>query len=292
MKYAIKILLLLFLPVLLLVSCKKDEHTLGKILDKSEIKFQVTQDLAVDAGGNTVILKNMTPGTISMWDYGTGTSTRMTDTVRFAFQGNYTIKFSAATDGGIVQMDSVVVKVTKENLSYVTDQMWFDISGGPGKQKAWVLDTEGKSFAGPMTFFDPTNFNTVWWDAGQGIYPDNMAKGDYGVMTFSLVGGPYFNAVKPMEGNITQSGTYSLNLAKKRLTITGGTILRGYKPAKNGISGINWTYYEIIALTANTMRLGVYRDKDVDGEGNALLVYNFISKDYSDTYVAPVTAKP
>lgn len=292
MKHAIKTLLLLFIPVLLVVSCKKDEHTLGKPLDKSEIKFQVTQDLAADAGGNTVILKNMTPGTISMWDYGTGTSTRMTDTVRFAFQGNYTIKFSAATDGGIVQMDSVIVKVTKENLSYVTDQMWFDISGGPGKQKSWVLDTDGKFFEGPMTFIDPANFNTIWWDAGQGIYPDNMAKGDYGVMTFSLVGGPYFNAVKPMEGGITQNGTYSLNLAKKRLTITGGTILRGYKPAKNGILGINWTYYEIITLTANTLRLGVYRDKDVDGEGNALLVYNFISKDYSDTYVAPVTTKP
>lgn len=27
------------------------------------------------------------------------------------------------------------------------------------------------------------------------------------------------------------------------------------------------------------MRLGVYRDKDVDGAGNALLVYNFISKE-------------
>ncbi|MGY0036655.1 hypothetical protein [Pedobacter sp. NJ-S-72] len=118
-----------------------------------------------------------------------------------------------------------------------------------------------------------------------------MAKGDYGVMTFSLIGGPGFNAVKPMEGGITQNGTYSLDPAKKRLVVTGGTILRGYKPAKNGITGVNWDYYEIISLTANTLRLGVYRNKDVDGEGNALLVYNFISKDYSDSYVPPVTAK-
>lgn len=291
MKHTIKTLLLLFLPVLAMVSCRKDDHELGRMLDKSEIKYSVTQDLTADAGGNTVILKNLTPQTISLWDYGTGTSTRMTDTIHFAFQGNYTIKFSAQTGGGLVQLDSVVVKVTQANLSYVTDQLYLDISGGPGKQKSWVLDTDGKYFLGPMTFFDPTNFNTVWWDAGQFIYPDNMAKGDYGVMTFSLMGGPYFTAVKPMEGGINQSGTYSLNLAKKRLIITGGTILRGYKPAKNGISGINWTYYEIISLTANTMRLGVYRDKDVDGEGNALLVYNFISTDYSDSYVPPVTAK-
>lgn len=281
--------MMILLPVLLLVSCRKDNPTLGKLLDKSEIKYQVVQDFKTDSGGNTVILRNLTPGTISMWDYGSGTSIRMTDTVHFAFTGSYVIKFSAETGGGVVKMDSVIVKVTHENLSYVTDPMWYNISGGPGKQKQWVLDTDGKYFAGPLTFLDPTNFNTVWWDAGQGIYPDNMARGDYGVMTFSLMGGPYFNAVKPMEGNIVQNGTYIIDLVKKRLTITGGTILRGYKPAKNGISGINWSYYEIIALDANTLRLGVYRDHDVDGEGNALLVYNFISKDYSDHYVAPAT---
>jgi len=276
------------LTVLVMASCSKDKHSLGPVPAKGDIKYSVTQDFKADSGGNTVILRNLTPKTISIWDFGTGTSTRMTDTVRFAFKGDYTIKFSVATDGGIVQLDSVVVKVTKENLSYVTDQMYNDISGGPGKEKQWVLDTDGKFFLGPLTFYDPANFSTVWWDAGQGIYPDNMAKGDYGVMTFSLAGGPEFKAVKAMEGNITQSGSYALNLLKKRLTITGGTILRGYKPAKNGISGINWSYYEIISLTATTMRLGVYRDKDVDGEGNALLVYNFISKEFSDNYVPPV----
>ena len=289
MKQIIKTAFLLVLPVLMMVSCKKDNPALGRMLDKSEIKYEVVQDFKTDSGGNTVIMRNLTPGTISMWDFSTGTSTRMIDTVHFAFTGSYVIKFSAVTAGGIVKLDSVIVKVTHENLGYVKDQMWYDISGGPGKQKSWVLDTDGKFFFGPLTFFDPTNFNTVWWDAGQGIYPDNMAKGDYGVMTFNLINGPYFNAVKPMEGNAVQNGTYMIDLAKKRLTITGGTILRGYKPAKNGISGINWNYYEIISLDANTMRLGVYRDHDVDGEGNALLVYNFISKEYSDHYVAPAT---
>jgi hypothetical protein len=292
MKNTLKIGLILLLPLMALVSCKKDDHELGRLLDKSEIKYEVTQDLVTDPGGNTVIMKNLTPQTLSLWDFGTGTSTRQTDTVHFAFSGDYPIKFSAVTAGGVVVMDSVMVKVTAPNLSYVTDQMWLDISGGPGNEKSWVLDTDGKFYAGPMTFINPANFSEVWWDAGQGIYPDNMARGDYGVMTFNLKNGPFFTAVKPQEGGVTQSGTYSLNLAKKRLTITGGSILRGYKPAKNGLSGVNFTYYEIIALDANTLRLGVYRDKDVDGEGNALLVYNFISKAYSDNYVAPASANP
>jgi hypothetical protein len=205
MKNVINILLLFLM--LVVASCRKEEHTMGTIPAKADIKYSVTQDLKADSGGNTIILKNLTPGTISLWDFGTGTSTRMTDTVHFAFKGDYTIKFSAATDGGIVQLDSVVVKVSRENLSYVTDQMYYDISGGPGKEKQWVLDTDGKFFLGPLTFYDPANFSTVWWDAGQGIYPDNMDRGDYGVMTFSLIGGPAFKAQKPMEGNITQGGS-------------------------------------------------------------------------------------
>src|SRR5690606_9317424 len=170
------------------------------------------------------------------------------------------------------------------NLNYVADPMWNYISGGVGHEKTWVLDTDGLFFEGPMTFVDPNNFSTIWWDAGQGIYPDNMARGDYGEMTFSLITGPDFRNIKRMENNVQEKGTYMLNIADKTLTINGGTILRGYKPAKNGITGIsNWTTYEILALDENTLRLGVYRDKDVDGEGLALLVYNFIAKDFAES---------
>ena len=309
MKHFIKTLLLFLLPALLLVSCKKDEHQLGKVLDKSEIKYAVTQDLTADAGGNTVILKNMTPGTISMWNYGTGTSTRMVDTVHFAFTGDYTIKFSVQTGGGVVELDSVVVKVTKDNLNYVNDALWTALSGGVNNDKQWVLDTEGKFFAGPLSFYGVNNgwlkeggpwgsvatgcYGGDCWNWGPGtadIYPSMMTRGDYGVMTFGLKGTAAFQAIKPMEGGVTQSGSYFLNVAGKTLTINNASILRGYKPAKNGLTGIsNWITYKILSLDENSMQLGVIRDKDVDGEGQAMLVYNFLSKQFSDNYVPPVT---
>jgi hypothetical protein len=117
-----------------------------------------------------------------------------------------------------------------------------------------------------------------------------MTAGDYGVMTFGLKGTASFKAVKPMENNITQNGSYYLNVAGKTLTITNGSILRGYKPAKNGLTGIsNWSTYKVLSLDENTMQLGVIRDKDVDGEGPAMLVYNFITKEFKDNYVPPVT---
>ena len=47
---------IVLLGILLVVSCKKQDHDLGRMLNASEIKFDVIQDLAADAGGNTVIL--------------------------------------------------------------------------------------------------------------------------------------------------------------------------------------------------------------------------------------------
>jgi hypothetical protein len=301
MKRYRKILVLLMLP-LLMIACKKDEHNMGEVLDKADINFTVTQDLQADPGGNTVILKNLTPGTLPMWDYGTGTSNRMTDTVKFAFAGDYTIKFAVSTGGMVVNMDSVIVKVTSDNLQYVNDPLWTALSGGVGNEKQWLLDTDGIFFAGPLSFYGVNNgwlaenggcYGTDCWNWGPGtsdIYPNMMAQGDYGVMTFGLKGTASFKAVKPMENGITQNGTYYLNTTTKKLTVNNGSILRGYKPAKNGITGIsNWTNYTVLSLDENTMQLGVIRDKDVDGEGQAMIVYNFITKAFKESYVPPVT---
>ncbi|MFT2009954.1 hypothetical protein ACMA1I_14855 [Pontibacter sp. 13R65] len=303
----IKILLYLLLaPMFLITACQDDNYELGRMLDKSEIKFRVEQARNIDPGGNTVILINETPGTISMWDYGTGRSERRVDTVRFAFQGEYVIKFSAATAGGIVEMDPVTIQVTEDNLNYVNDPLWTALSGGVGNEKEWVLDTDGKFFAGPLSFFGVNNGwllegNEEWEGGPTGCYGEDcwtwgpdaawardnaMAAGDYGVMTFSLKGSPSFKAVKPMEGGITQNGTYFLNVSTKRLTINNASILRGYKPSRNGLTGIsNWTNYVVLSLDENSMQLGVIRDRDVDGEGVAMISYNFISKEYSDNWV-------
>ncbi len=308
MKLYRKLVGLLIFP-LLFTACKKDEHSIGRVLDKSEIKYAVSQDLSADEGGNTVILKNMTPGTISMWDYGTGTSNRMTDTVKFAFAGDYVIKFSAVSGGSVVQMDSVVINVKKDNFNYVNDPLWTALTGGVGHDKEWVLDTDGKFFGGPLYYY---GVNNGWlkgggeWDGGAtgcyggdcwtwavgtaDVYPNHMSRGDYGSMIFSLKNTASFKAVKPMEGGVTQNGSYALNVNSKILTINNASILRGYKNEKNGLKGIsNWTNYTILSLDENSMQLGVIRDADVDGEGKAMLVYNFVTKSFIDSYVPPET---
>lgn len=283
------IYLVLFAGLFLTISCIDDDKELGRRLDKSEIQFEVLQPQSLDVGGNTVILKNNTPSTMSMWDYGTGQSSRQIDTVRFPFQGEYTINFSAVTAGGIVQMDPVKITVTENNLTYLSDPMWGLLAGGIGQEKVWILDY-GKHgiFDGPVYYYEPL---TTWNQMQDGSaklgwapsYADNtwiIPEADMAsTMTFSLKGGPYFYTHKVSEG-VDESGTYSLDVNKKTISTSRGTILRSVSFIANAS---NWTNnLVILSLTENQLQIGVRR---TNNEGDYLYVWNYISKTYADNYV-------
>jgi len=277
--------------IFILNSCKKEDYQLGELLDKSQIKFEVVQDLEADPAGNTVILRNNTPGTVSMWDYGTGKSTRNIDTVRFAFKGDYTIKFSAMTAGGVVEMDPVTVKVTADNLNYVNDPLWTYLTGGPGNEKTWILDYGDHGiFDGPLYYYEPL---TTWKEFQDGTaklgwapaWKDNqwiISEADKAsTMTFSLKGGPFFKNHKVSEG-VDESGTFSFNADNHTISTSGATILRSKGFIANAS---NWTNnLVVLSLTENQLQIGVRRTNE---EGDYLYVWNFISKEYADNYVPP-----
>ncbi|POY37463.1 hypothetical protein C3K47_06790 [Solitalea longa] len=296
MKHLKKFIWVVLIGISFITSCQKETYELGRLLDKSEIKFEVVQDLVADPGGNTVILINKTPGTIAKWDYGTGKSMKDRDTIRYAFKGDYTVNLSFATDGGIVEADPVTVKVTADNLNYVSDPLWIALSGGPGNEKSWVLDVTAKYFAGPL-FFAGTNNEWPYTKETESFgcggsdcwnwNPQNdpswlVPSGDYGTMTFSLKGGPFVKTNHLMlSGRGQESGTYYLDKDKKTLTMTGATPL--HDTFRDGCVG-EWGKIRVMSLTENTMQLAVLR---TSCEGPCLLIYNFISKEYSDNWVPP-----
>jgi len=273
---------ILLFSMLFATACQDDDHELGRMLEASEISYKVVQDLATDPGGNTVILINETPATISMWDYGTGRSNRQIDTVRFAFEGDYTIKFSAVTAGGIVELEPKTITVTQNNLNYVNDPLWTALSGGVGNEKTWVLDMNATYFDGPLFFYGTQNGwegacmeegGDCWnWNP---VYRENtwlMPDGDYGTMTFSLKNGPYVNVNHLMlPGRGTENGTYFLDVDTKTLTMTDATPLHD---ASRDACVANWGDIQLLSLTENSMQFGVMRKSEC--EGAALLVYNFV----------------
>jgi hypothetical protein len=286
----IQTIFLTFLAVvMLMLSCQIDDAPeLGKPLSPSDISMDIIQERSIDIGGNTVILRNQTPGIVPVWDYETGKSTRQIDTVRYAFKGKYTIKRSALTAGGIVEFPDISIEVTEDNLMYVSDPLWTKLTGGPGNEKTWLLDIEGKHFDGPLYFFGTDNGwegqctkdadGDCWnWSPK---YKDNtwlMPSGDYGTMTFKLKGGPFVTVnhlMIPSRG--TENGTFYLdgNSEKiKTLSLTGATPLHDLN-RDNCVA--EWGKTRLFSLEENSMQLAVLR---TSCEGPCLLVYNYIAKE-------------
>lgn len=306
MKKIIKLFSLVLLPLCFITSCQEDEPELGRKFDQSELNFEVTQDFGIHPGGNTVILKNNTPNTVSIWDYGTGGSTRVQDTVQFAFKGEYVIKFSALTRGGIVEGGSVTVQVTEDELTLVNDPLWSLLTGGgPGHEKTWLMDanenTESKFFTSPVYFAGMDNAYGTIAEDGQSVFwgkecevPDGpycwtyapnyksdtwaAPPQDYGHMTFSLIGGPFVETDhKGVAGVETESGTFFLDVNGLILTMTNATPLTvPYGPS----DAETLTRMRILSLTENTMQLA-FKHKSK----NEYFVINYISQEYSDNWV-------
>jgi hypothetical protein len=290
----IKVLITSFLMVALMLvsSCSPETYSLDSPMSKSDIHFEITQDLVVDAGGNTVILKNTTPGVVLNWDYVTGKSSKATEMVKYAFKGSYTIKITAVTGGGIVELDPVTIVVSQDNLNYVNDPLWTALSGGVGKKKSWVLDN-GKyglaqgamSYADPATVVEWNKFTPNWEPAGNANSSTDadMHWGRY--MTFSLDGGP-FMTVHEADGTSIESGSYFLDINAHTLTTNGTTILR---PDNYIANASNWNdNIKVLTLTENQLRIAVKR---TNSEGPWWYIWNYVSKDYADNYV-PVVTEP
>ena len=291
----------LILSFLAFTSCQPEEYSLGETLDASDIDYEVIQDYELDPGGNTVILRFNTNRATPVWNYGTGRSTKFVDTVRYAFQGEYTIDLNVITAGGVVDLEPTVIEVTEDNLNYVNDPLWTALSGGVGESKTWYLDLDengvSKYFAGPQYFYGTDN---GWLEGGEdGCYGDDCwnwqpewsgnqwiaPAGDYGSITFSLDGGPFVTANHLMLPNLgEQSGTYFLDKDAKTLTLTDVALLH---QEANDACVSNWGDIRIFSLTEDTMQLGVLRKDDCDGP--AMLVYNFISKEYAENWVPEET---
>ncbi|HUP14307.1 MAG TPA: hypothetical protein VM187_18925, partial [Niastella sp.] len=247
-----KLMLLACMAVLAVLGCKKKDYSLSGTPDKSAINMEVKQDLQVDAGGNTVYLINHTDNIEPYWNYTTGTSIRRIDTVRYAFKGDYVIKRTAITGGGLVELDPVTVHVTKDNLNYVSDPLWILLTGGPGKEKTWLLDVnekgEQKFYTSPSYWAGQNNANGVKATDGQSvkwqlcsnaadplcwIYEPNYLtdtwvadKKDHGTMTFNLKNGPFMiTDHKGIGGVNAESGTYYFDVNTLSLTTTNATIL-------------------------------------------------------------------
>lgn len=303
MKKILKMLSLLGLIILMLASCSPDDYSLGKVDVKPEdlvegIAFKIEHDAA---NPNIVYLTSlMGNGYTPLWNHPQGRSQKQSVTLKIAFPGTYNVQFGVETPGGIVYGDTVTFQIDNMYTGFIEDELWTLLTGGVGQEKTWYLDLDAggvsRYFAGPLFFY---GVDDSWASVteGQSIDGDSwnytpdwagntwlMNAADFGTMTFDLKNGANVTVVhNTLSSRGTETGTFSMSTEDHTMKMTDASPL--HDSNRDGVV-VDWGNIKILSLTENTMQLGVLRDAALSGESACLLVYNYISKDYKDNWVA------
>lgn len=307
MNRIVKLVTLVFLVGMLVYSCSPDEFTLGKAdVNTNElvegIAFSIEHD---NDTPNIVRLNSLMDSKYSpVWSHPQGRSQDPVVTLKIPFEGEYKVVFGVQTRGGVVYGDTVTFTVEDFFAPFVDDPLWTLLSGGVGQEKTWYLDLDAdalsRNFLGPLYFYGTENGwqgeclregGDCWnWNPD---YKGNswlMTAADFGSMTFDLKGNANVTVVhNTIASRGTETGTYQLNTDNYTMRMTDASPL--HDTNRDGVV-IDWGNIRILSLTEDHMQLAVLRDPALSGEGACLLVYNFISKDYYDNWVPPVTEEP
>ena len=227
-------------------ACQPEKFDLGAVISKDQLKYTITQD-ATDP--NMILLVSETPNATPLWKTPVGNSTRVVDTVKLAFPGQYVFYYGVESSGGYIESDAIKITVTTTNYNYIKDPQWELISGGAGKSKTWYLDLDAaglsRHFLGPIYFFTKeyqwdnlhnaaggNYLDSKPWDYKSAITPFYNADGtgamwywtadwpgnswmcdkaDFGTMTFDLIGGPNLTVDQKAYGLGSSKGNYSLD---------------------------------------------------------------------------------
>jgi len=307
--------------MIFMAACAPESDSMGTVdLTTAQLAENTGFSVNVDQSTNQVVFKSLLPSSYSVyWEYGpaptsdaisiSGTSTTSTYQVGIAFDGDYYVRMGVQTRGGLVFSDRATFHIDAMNPNLISDAAWTMLTGGVGHSKQWVLDLDAAGtslkFGGPKWFYtsgmswdsfhniagenyldsdqwdsstaiDPTYASEWYWSADWAGNGWICGAADYGVMTFDLINGANVdvNGIK---------GSFNMDVASHTISFTGVIPLSpgqddaiiGQRPDGN---------YKIIYLTDNAMQIMF----DGGSNDNTPFTFNYISKEFKDSYVAPV----
>jgi len=218
-----KILYLLLASFMLIFSaCDPivDEENLSDSTNVDGVQLVATQ---TPPGGNKVTLKMTTPGITGYWNYNLGQALTNEYTVVYPIPGKS--KFTYVGTLGS-QFFTKTVDVQIDRLDTPLDPMWYSlVSKNTAAGKTWVFQGVANDDKLWWYMSPPDNpsdgYMTAWWNAGGTC----CAPGDTdGKITFDLNGAANYNYYATKTGT-PKKGSFILDVANKKLTITGAPIL-------------------------------------------------------------------
>lgn len=292
---------------MLFSACSADDHDLPApdvtVDDLAEgISFSVTRDAD---NPNIVYLKSLLPSSYQVvWEHPMGRTQAAECTLRMPFDGNYEVKFGVNTRGGYVWSNPVAFTIEDFCADFVAGEAWEFLAGGAGNSKTWVPDNGNYGMKqGFYSCFDPStvhadminnngNWTTdgkTWWEPANGDV--DITDADLiGEMTFSLQGKAgvsvkFENGISPA----VQEGIFNFDTDGYTMSIDGAQFLHAlwaHDKSEDWSKGL-----QVLVLTKDQLMIGNYRSEALSGEGRCIYCWNFVSKEYADSYVPPVVTE-
>ena len=243
MKNIKKMYLILASFMLLFSACDPivNEDHLSDSTNVDGVKLVATQSTP---GGNKVTLSMTTPGITGYWNYNLGKALTNEVTVVYPIPGKS--KFTYVGSLGS-QFFTKTIDVQIDKLDTPLDPMWYYlVSKSTAAGKTWVFDGVGGS--GTLWWFmsapgNPDGAMGAWWNAGDCCGPSDAV----GKMKFDLNGAANYNHYET-KTSAAEKGSFVLDVANKKLIITGSKMLGSAAGNKDGV-------YSIVTLTDTKMVL-------------------------------------
>ncbi|MBC7845256.1 MAG: hypothetical protein H7Y10_02035 [Flavobacterium sp.] len=241
----IKVLYLILASFMLILSaCEPivDETNLVDSTNVAGVQLVATQSTP---GGNKVTLKMVTPGITGYWNFNLGKALTNEVTIVYPIPGKNTFTYVGSLGA---QFFTKTIDVQIDKLDTPLDQDWYDlVSTNTTAGKTWVFDGAGGD--GKLWWFmsapsNPDGAMGAWWNAGGECCPPSDAAGK---MHFDLNGAANYNHYETKTATPTK-GSYVLDVANKKLIITGSKMLGSAAGNKDGV-------YSILTLTDTKMVL-------------------------------------
>lgn len=304
-------LLLAGMMVMLFSACTADDHDLPApdvtADDLAEgISFSVTHDAD---NPNIIYLKSLLPSSYQVvWEHPMGRTQAAECTLRMPFDGNYEVKFGVNTRGGYVWSNPVAFTIEDFCADFVAGEAWEFLAGGAGNSKTWVPDNGNYGMKqGFYSCFEPSAVHAdmvkkegtdgnwyadgkTWWEPANGDLDGFIEADLFGEMTFSLQGKAgvsvkFENGISPA----VQEGIFNFDTDGYTMSIDGAQLLHAlwaHDKSEDWSKGL-----QVLVLTKDQLMIGNYRSEALSGEGRCIYCWNFVSKEYADSYVPPVVTE-
>lgn len=298
MKKLLNLFSLILVFAIAFTSCNDDDTKLGIIdVTPEELVPGISYTITPDASNPNIIYleSKLGPQYTPLWETPQGRSQKEKVTLKLPFNGVYSVQFGVMTRGGAVYGEPHNFTVDDFCADFVNDELWTFLTGGVGNSKVWVynngnygLDATGEmAYADPSTTVEWGNFSYNW-DPGKGWTGDSNIFGS--TMTFSLDGGANVDIINTYsDGDAVaekkENGTFMLDVDNHTLTFNDCTLMHPVA-YDHMTTTAGWSKdLKILTLTENYLQVAVLRSKDTSGEDPWWLVWNFVSKEWADSYV-------